>query len=182
MKPWSIVALVLTVAAITGGLVFWVQEYRKADAVEEAWDRWDAQYRETIKPDTLTNVPTVVKPNPVKVVVVKDPLQTRVVDSLIASGASKDSLIRALGSGWYAEQSWNTTKDSAYIVGRLHVYYFPPDREMDTAVLVDSVAVPARVIEIIREREVERVSWPWVVIGFGAGVMLGSYAVHEMHK
>ena len=178
MKSYWVAALVVLLLALYGFACFkwgkWVEK--------EAWT--DSDFRDTvIVHDTITAFPpATVKPNPVKVVVVKDPMQTRMVDSLIASGASKVSLIRALGSGWYAEQSWNTTKDSAYIVGRLHVYYFPPDREMDTAIMVDSVAVPARVIEIIREREVERVSWPWVCIGFGAGVILGSYAVHELHK
>ena len=175
MKPWPVVALVLSVFAVTFALT-WLWR-------DSVWKGMPVTTTVTVVHDTIPSFPpAVVTPNPAKVVYVHDTWAEAQVDSLLASGASKDSIIQALSAQWYAEQSWSTTKDSAYIIGRLHITFYPPQGEMDTAVLVDSLAVPTRVIEIVRTVSTDDTSWGWIVAGVAAGAAIGAIATASVMK
>jgi len=176
---WKGVVVAVILLAMYGFGMF------KWGAWRESGTRPDIEIGKTlIVHDTVANFPTAHgQPAPTKVIYVHDTWSDSQVDSLLASGASKDSIIRALSAQWYAEQHWSTTKDSAYIVGRLHVTFFPPNGELDTAVLVDSLAVPTRVIEILKTVETSRIEWGWTVAAAAIGILSGAILVHQLeHK
>lgn len=162
----------LLFVAVGFACAWFIQEAnQRADEIEDAY--WSLPDTSTHQTPVVNVPPAVVNPNPAPSKPRPDLTDRRRIDSLIASNASKDSLIAAQGETQFTTQHFQARKDSVLVVGHMDILYFPMDHYFLTEAFVDSLSVPERVIEITRTiREVET-DWGWTLAGVATGMVVG---------
>ena len=127
--------------------------------------------------DTLWLPPATVTPNPSPAKPRPDLTLKDSVETLIATIANKDSLIRSLMSTQGTEQEFVSKDPTGLdISGEITVLYSPLSRDFLTHITLNPVLVPVKIVTITYPPIIETTTpWGWLAGALGAGVIIGVF-------